>query len=103
MALVSFGAVGACAGLVELLMHGDELVSVGRRPCRDSVALASGADEALAAASANLRHTHIAVKSSHVRIGKCAPPNQHMGPACPITFNDGGQVLHALGHALLQP
>lgn len=33
----------------------------------------------------------------------CAPPNQHMGPACPITFNDGGQVLHALGHALLQP
>jgi hypothetical protein len=26
-----------------------------------------------------------------------------MGPACPITFNDGGQVLHALGHALLQP
>jgi hypothetical protein len=27
----------------------------------------------------------------------CAPLNQHMGPACPITFNDGGQALHAPG------
>ena len=79
--------VGACAGLVELLMYGVNMVIIRRGPCRDSVALASGTVETIAAVREPAKRAH----RRQVRAMCSSTPHHRPQP------RQRGGGLHALG------